>query len=292
MTWITVILLAALIHSIGNIIDKYIIGHELHDAHIGSYMHGIAGFILFGATTLIAGTLIFDPYVIGVGIFAGLIYSFNAFMYYRILEGEEVTRFIPALSLSPIFVLIIAALFLQENLTIAHYIGGILVFTGIILTSIRQMNWKSFSNPFLYLAILCSFLFAIKNISTKLVANNVDVLSLLLWIGVGMGLYSVFIRLTHHHKIENHIEKKGFHHLMITAPLAMIGSILFNIAIGMGPVSLVSFLHKTQIVFVFIFGIILDIAAPAFLEEGISKKIVMQKMSAVGLILGGSFMLI
>ncbi|MBD3270448.1 EamA family transporter [Candidatus Peregrinibacteria bacterium] len=292
MNWISIVLFAALFHAIANIFDKYIINHEVRDQYLGAFTFGLISFILFSSASIIYGSFSLDPFVIISGIFSGIVYTLGAFLYYKTLQEEEVSRFIPILSFSAVFTMLLGAIILKEEISTVHYIGAILVFSGIIVTALKHLNWDLFKKTSIYLALTAAFLYAIKNILTNVASIENGVFGLTIWIGIGALISSIFLRIFHHHKLTEKIEKKGAHHLIIACLLNVIASLLYTISLAIGPVSLVPFVHKTQIIFVFIFSVMLDMFKPEILEEQISKNILYQKVSAIFLILFGSFLLI
>ncbi len=292
MLWLPLVIIAALFHSGNNIIDKYVINHELRDPYIGSFFWGIFALLLFCSVSLIYGEITLNPLAIGIGLLSGFIYSINTFFYYKTISKEEISRVIPALSLSPVFVAIIAFFVLNEVLSVSNYIGVSLIFLGTIVVSLRHFDWKVLKNVSFRTALIISMLFAVKNVSNKFIAGDVSLFAILFWIGIGAGILAVIFRIFHHPHLKKKMEKSGSHHLMISSGMSVIGSILFTIAIIYGPVSLVTFVHKIQIIFVFLFSTILDIFKPNFLEEQISKIIIAQKATAILLILAGSYLLV
>jgi transporter family protein len=58
--------------------------------------------------------------------------------YFRALQLGDASRVAPVDKLSVVFVILLAALFLKEKMTIQHLIGGVLIVSGAVV-----MAWKS-----------------------------------------------------------------------------------------------------------------------------------------------------
>jgi len=99
-------------------------------------------------TTLSFGVLIFT-------IVVGLVRIYYTLPYFKALAVEEVSRVIPLLQLTPVFVLILSSLLLRETLKPEEYVAFGLLVLGGTLFAIRLGEGIRISRAF-YLMILSS----------------------------------------------------------------------------------------------------------------------------------------
>ena len=291
MPWIILAILAALIWSAVNIIDKFIISHELRDPILATVVFGIVSFILFGIVSLIFGNIFLSLTTIIIAIAVGVFYTIGGLFYYVELRKEEVSRFIPILSTIPIFVLIFAFIFLGERFAALTYLGIILIVLGAILVSIKKITYKvGFSATFL-IAIGAALFFALRDVLTKVATLQASIWSILFWVGIGSGLVSIFLFSLHHPHIRKQAEL-GIKHLILVAALGVTAFFIFIMAILNGPVSLVSALVGVRSLFVFIAATVLSIYWPKILKEKITKSILLQKIIAIILVIIGAILVV
>jgi len=263
----------------------------MRDPILATVIVGFVTFFGFGVISLIFGDINLSFVPMLLGIVGGIFSSFGVWSYYFSLSKEEVTRFIPIMSTSPLFVLLFAYIFLKEAFSSSIYLGIILLISGAILISVENF----LSNFKIHKAILvsfgCAFLFALRNIFMKFALTGNEIWSIFLWIGFGSFIVSFSLLLIHH----PHIRKKaelGIKHLIFVGIVGTIALFTFITAINIGPVSLTSALLELQPLFVFVGATILSIFHPEILKEKITKSIVIQKMIAVGLIVLGAVLLV
>jgi uncharacterized membrane protein len=226
------------------------------------------------------------------GMAVGFLYVFSMYFYYLSTRQAEISRLVPILTLNPIMVLIFATFLFHEIHTWMQYFGIALILIGILIASNRGHDKKALPFQALLYISLASLGFAVKNIITKAVSLGTNQnLNLLFWIGIGIGLTGLFY-LFRHGKTIRKIPNKKFVHYFLSASLAVFSSLLYSMAIMLGDVSLVSFLGRLDIIFVFIFAESLDYLSPQFLQEKLNRKIFLQKLLAVIIILIGSYYLI
>ena len=116
-----VAVLAVIIASVGQIVLK--IGLDKTNATVTFNFKSLLKFALDVA----------NPTVL-IGLF---MYFFSAFLWLIVLSELEVSRAYPILGLSYFFILVLAVIFLGESLSVLKVIGTALIFTGVILVSVR-----------------------------------------------------------------------------------------------------------------------------------------------------------
>jgi uncharacterized membrane protein len=295
MTWITFTLLAAAFQSFTYLFSKYILANENHDYYLAAFSWTLLASIAFPLIGFQIGVINYDPFFICAGILIGLLYSISFFTEFKGLHSTDVSKYVPLQSLSPVFVLFYATVFFNEILHPQNYLGIILIIFGVSITSLKR-RYKGKKRGLeldgkMLIPVLAALLFAIKNILTKYISFDTSIFSVMPWIGLGTAISAIFIFLFHRPHLRTSLQRKGFEHFFWTALSAVLGAVTFTIAINSGPVSLVSFLDKIQIVFLFVLAMFLDWLKPKFLREKFSRQILLKKLVSVFFVLIGSFLL-
>lgn len=292
MNWILLSIIVAFLYAIVHIIDKIFI-----DSHVRNYY--LASAISFFSTLLIfCGISIFktnvfnvDLNIILISFSAGLINSICVILYYYTLQKEEVSRFIPIMSLQPGFTVILSYLILAESFSGIVYLGILFILLGSLLMSIRKkVNKYKVDKILIFLLIIVTVLFALKNVLIKLGSLDTDIYVVNFWVGVAAGL--MFIMFMPKNWPKNKLEMRGSKLLLIADILSALTFFALALTLKKGPASLVTSIMQLKLVFVFIFSVIFTIYFPHILKEKISKKILLQKIIAMSIIIIGTILII
>ena len=292
MSWIILTIFAALLTAISNIVDRYLLKHETNNPKLLTELWGLISSLVFCTPALFQQNINFNWTISLGGILIGSIYLFSMLFYYTSVSQAEISRIVPILAINPIIVLIFATILFQEIFHSVQYFGIFLIILGILISSYRGKDKRIL--PFqaiLYLLIAASG-FATKNIITKALSFQViSPLNLLFWIGIGTGLASLLFFIPKLQEVLK-LSNRKFLHYFTNLSLSAFASLLFTLAITTGPVALVTFLHRLEILFVFILAESINFLYPQALQEKNNKKIFFQKFIAVIIILVGCYFLI
>jgi len=176
---------------------------------------------------------------------------------------------------------------------VAQITAFILLILGSIFITFEKQ--KSISLKSLKITALAAFLFAITFILTKYVYLNQSFWNGFLWMRIGGSLTAPFFLFSKQVRDEIFRRKSTFQKKTGTIFLGnqVVGASAFllqNWAIALVPLSFLPFINAlegTKYVFVLIFSILLSVKFPQFLKEKISKGIIVQKIIAISLIIGG-----
>ena len=290
--WVILSFIAASLWAITALINKFVLSHEMHDPILATIIDGGNVFVLFIVASFIFGKSILIPFhLVIISLLAGFFYIFSAYFYYSAVKKGEISRVTAFLSISPIFVLIFAFLFLNERLTMLNYLGIIFVVFGSFLISIKKDRSKYIFSAAFFVAIISALFIAFRDLFFKFASLQTEVLSILFWIGCGSGLMSLFLYAKHHPHVRKKA-KQGIKHLILGRFIASVSLLIFFIAISLTSVSLVSALVKIEVFFVFIAVTVLSYFYPKFIKEKINPGIFFQKLISIVLILAGAFLII
>jgi len=289
MVWVILAILSALVFAIVNLIDKIAISKELKDPIFATFIFTAIGFVFLGAVGFFVNINIPIYFILG-GIAAGAVSSLGVLFYYFLMRKEEVSSLVSLLSTTPVFVLIMAFLFLGERLFIKQYFGIIILVIGaIVLANEGKGEFKL--GRHLLAIVITIFILAVGEVFIKFVTIYFDIWPLIFWMGVGDGLFGLVLLAIHHPHIKGKA-KKGAEHLIISNILSLVAAFLLILAISLGPVSVVSALRKAQPLFVFLGATFLSITHPKILKERISKKLLEKKTLGIFIIIVGAILAI
>lgn len=292
MSWLLLVLLAALIWSLSNLSDKFIEDHEVESSALSAGVVNLTNSLFFIFVPLFFVS--FDELTSGFSwltLIAGIIYGTSRLFYFSGVKREDVSRFIPLLALIPVFVTIYSFLFLGESFSSTVYIGITMTISGAILISLEDPihTLKKFQSKVAVVAgIAAAVLLASKDISIKIISSNMNYWSIIFWLGVGLLLVSLLL-ITKGLKDKNlkNINYMGINHLIVSGSFKAVGSFLFTKAITIGPVSLVSTVVKVKPMLVFIGSTLLSRYHPEIIHEKLKRQTLIQKIAAMVVIIIG-----
>jgi len=295
MDWLIFAFVAAVFWAVGVVIDKYIITKHMQDPFSYQLLYTMAEspILLLLLFTSISSTLPWSllGIVAGFGIYPGLI------LYFKAMAIEEASRVISMWYTSPILVLLLAYVFLEEKLSLPSYLGVVFLVLGAIFISYRKEEGKKpVMSPALGLILASGVVFAGYEVLTKYVLGAIDYLSYLFWNFVGTATigFSLFCLPKIRGNFLSDIKRVNRTVLLwriVNTSLGIIASVFYYIAISGGPVSLVSAASSLEPFFVFAFTLLLSLFVPKILKEETGKRVVTIKALAIVLIVAGTWLI-
>lgn len=298
MSWLLIAIWAPLLWAFSNHIDKYLI------VRFGEGV-GIKGLITFSSLFsifIVIGTYILDPNIFSIIpinilllIISGILYTVAILLYLFALSKDETSIVTPTFQLIPVLAFILGFIFLGEMMTSKQIIGGLIVILGAVIISIDFSSFKFKKNIFL-LMVTSSFAYATYQILFKMGASE-NFYNSVFWQAVGIFISAVFLFSIKSYRQEfftifkkNALAICGFSTLVELTTVA--GNLLISKALIMAPVvAMVLMVEAFQPIFVFMLGVIFTIFVPSFGKEDISKKVIIQKIFAMSIIIFGSYFL-
>lgn len=300
MNWFIFALIGPALWALVNHIDKYIISKYFSGRGVGSLV------LFTSASGLIISffILIFGFNHLSIGVINAIVIAVNgailvaAFIpYLYALENEEASWTSTLYQLIPVFGYILGLVFLHEQLTSIQIFASLLVIIGAIAISLdfsRKMKLKA--KPF-WLMVLSSFMIAVNALIFKIVALDSNFWGTAFWEYIGGGIFGLLLfSLLPLYRVQfiATIQKAKTRVLSINliSELLNIGAKLAaNFASLLAPLVLVWVVNGLQPLIVFIYGVILTLFLPTLGKEDISKKTVVQKLSAMAVMLLGIYLL-
>lgn len=294
MLWAILAILVAFIWAVLNITDKFIITKWVREP--------FAPLIIFSIVGLISGIIIYifqgfsylSYFNIFLTVLSGTILVLTMWLYFKALKIEEVSRVIPMFYFSPLFTLILAALFLGEIFTPVKYLGILLVVFGSIFLSSGNVS-KIRVNKAFWLMILCTATVALNSVITKYLLNFADYWTVFGYGRFGAFLASIPIIYLYMPDLISSVKKHGkkvIGVITIDGTVNIISNLIFTIAISIGFVTLVNALTSLSSFFVLLIATLLTILYPNLIKERLSKKMFLTKLVIITLMFFGIVLII
>lgn len=304
--WFIISLIGYLLNAIATLISKWLLLKDLP--------HPVVFTFYIGVLNLLAVVLIpFGFYYPGfsevvLALLSGASFGLGLYLMNRALHEDQVSQVAPMIGgLQPIFVILFAWWFLPENLSLQQYIGIGILIIGSILIALEFKHRRIFgfflskreglftkSWP---LIILSSLFFGLSFATLKLVYIQQNFVSGFVWTRIGTFLFVLFlVVLTRKWPLVVKDLKgsgqpvKGL--FLVGQAAGALSFVLVAYAISIGPVTLINALQGVQYAFLFILILLLMNKNPRILDEPLKKPIIIQKVSAIFLIILGLALII
>ncbi|MDO8663423.1 MAG: DMT family transporter [Candidatus Wildermuthbacteria bacterium] len=287
--WIFFTISSAFCFAIVNIVDKYTITKWVRQPITPVIISGASSLMGILLVYLFHGFSILSYFHIFLALIPGIFYALFLILYFKALKIEEVSRVVPLLYLSPLFVSFLAALFLNEIFTPLKYSGIAFLMTGSILILSKGFFKVNLGKAF-WLILLAVFFNAIAGILTKYLLGFADFWTIFAYRNIGAVILLVPLSIVYFQELTYTAKKSGKKVIAVifaNNTLALFALFLSTIAVSIGFVSLVNALSSIQPFFVLVFTILLGAFYPNILKEEINKKVIFQKITAIALMFIG-----
>jgi drug/metabolite transporter (DMT)-like permease len=300
MNWFLIALIGPALWALVNHIDKYVISRYFTGKGVGSLvlftsMSGliISVFILiFGFSYVHISPI--NALIIGVN-GAILVAAFIPYLY--ALENEEASWASTLYQLIPVFGYVLALIFLHEELTGKQILASsVIILAAVAISLDLSQKIKLKAKPF-WLMVLSSFMIAVNALVFKIVALDSNYWGTAFWEYIGGGVFGLllfsFIPLyrTQFVATIRRGKKAVLTINLFSEFLNIAAKLAANFASLLAPLALVWVVNGFQPLIVFIYGVILTLFFPRFGKEDLSKKTVIQKLSAMCVMLAAMYFL-
>jgi len=292
--WVILSILAALFWSVNSIVDKYILTKWVKQPLIPVIILGVVGLIASFLIYLVQGFEYLSYLNLILAILSGLVSLLATIFYFKALKVEEVSKIVPFFYFSPLFVLILATIFLGEVFTFDRYIGIFLIVIGAVLITSNNHLKLRFGKAFKWM-ISSIFLFSVGYILTKYLLGFTDYWTIFAYARIGTAIGIIPIIYIYFPELVNITKKHGKKVVIamsVSETLNISAILLVTIAASMNYVTLIQSLSSTQPFFVLLFTVVLSIFFPSILKERISRSIILWKLLAIILMFIGVILII
>ncbi len=293
MNWASVAILSTATFAVVNTIDSHLLSKRMPGLRAFllpvSIFHLIYGLLSFYLVPLPEGIGIWP---VLVAVVSGVLRTIAVTIILYNLQREEVSRVIPVVYTYPIFVAIIAVLFMGETLGYLQWLAIIIVVAGAIIVSTRQSPSGStiwLGKPLLLL-FGSSLLLAMADITSKYALAYISFWNM--FSITAFCISGIFLLVSMRPHILSQLSSMERRNsamalLAFNETLAPVGIVLLFWALERGLVSLVSTIASSRPVFVVIFALILSRVLPGFLEWETGKGMLALRLVAIAMIFSG-----
>jgi uncharacterized membrane protein len=292
--WFYFALLSSLLISGVNIVDKILISDYRIPPLVyvlvisATSLMPLVTLPFFTLTALSLGVLLFTVVV-------GFVRIYYTLPYFKALSVEEVSRVIPLLQLTPIFVLILSSLLLHETLTPQDYVAFAFLVLGGTLFAIRLGKGIRISLAF-YLMIISSFLLAVYSVGLKYLYSTEDFFTIFMWVQIAG--FIAFFQLLSLRPLRGSLvttykttSRRIGAILVAEQAVAYVSVFFYSYAIAHGPITLISSVGAMQPLFVLLFATIVSYRFPRVLREELTKMDIALKGLGLVAIFAGTYLI-
>ncbi len=292
MNWANAALLSAAILAIVNVLDSHLVSKRFPSLRSFLLIVGIIQ-IAYGLSLALLQPLpdgVSSTHV-GYAVLSSLVRTAAIIILLDALQHGEVSTVIPVVYTYPVFVAIIAFVFLGERLEWQQWLAIAIVVVGVVLISMRRAPSRiQIGRTRSALVMLCSPLFACADVMGKVALEQITFWNLF-WIGAAV-MGGVFVAVSLRRSTLQciaalHQGRISLGLLIGNEVLAPVGVVISYWALEHGPVSLVSTLVGTRPLFVLLYALVLSRFAPEFLFWSGGRNLVIMRVLATGLIVAG-----
>ncbi|MFZ2150020.1 MAG: DMT family transporter [Minisyncoccia bacterium] len=301
--WFLIALIAPLLWSIVNHLDKYLLSKYLKSRGVGALFifSALSSVLVLPFLVYFYHSTLFDISSLDLWtlLFVGFLSAGALYFYLEGMNEEEASIVVPLFQLVPVFGYFLSYFILGESLNTSQLFASLLIMFGIIALTIEidADNNVSLKTKVLVLITISSFLFALHDTLFKKVALVESFWIAVFWQYVSLCIVGVFIFIfvkkfrNDFTEMFSHSGIKIFSLNVAGEVLYIIGNLANNFATLLAPVAVVLVVSSYQPLFVFIIGIFLTVFLPNISIEKISRKHLVHKLVSILIIVIGSYFL-
>lgn len=302
MNWFLIALIAPVLWSTVNHIDKHLLSKHQEGRGVGAILIFsslssivILPFIAFFYRSQIFSISFNDFLTL---LFIGFLGALAFYFYLKGMEIEEASIVIPLFQFDPIFGYVLSYFILKESLVLPQILSALLILLGILILSVEIdiENKFRFKKRVLSLIMISSFFFALNGVLFKKLALADSFWISIFWQYVGITLFGIIILLFFKKFRQDFMALIGAPRRLLalnafSESMYIIGGVANNFALLMAPVALVFVVNSYQSFFVFIIGVTLTKIFPQFITEKITTRHFFHKLISIIIILIGTYFL-
>lgn len=300
MNWFIIAILAPLFWAVSNFIDKFLISKYFKSDTGTLVMY--SSLIGLPIAILIA---IFKPEVLSLNLITALLVIFNSFLfllylfpYFKALSKADASIVVPLFQMIPVFSYFMAFFLLGESLSLIQIIGSLIIILGSIGISLKIDGKRTrLKKDVLFLILLASFLVALNSLFFKFFAIDVSFWVVSFWQYLGFFIFGlilfVFVK-SYRKNFLSSFERNSVSIIrlnIVNEVFNISALIILSFATLLAPLTLVWVINGFQPIFAFSIGIVLSLIYPHLIKENLDKKVIIQKIFFILMILAGAYLL-
>ena len=295
MIWVLYALGSAITFSLVSTLDKVLLQRYIPNSRVFIILVGFVQVLLALCVLPLASFTGYGADDAAIAIGSGLVTGAYLILLFWAISLQDVSRVVPVASTYPIFIAVIAQFFLGEELGVLAWTGICVTVAGVGLMSFgptaRASDMGNGQTMVFALLVTASLLFGLSQIMSKVVADDMDVWTLLMWrmLGAAAVCIALLVRTQVVPEIMRTLRNpSAVGLLLLTEGALVLVAMVFTLeAIYNGPVSLASTVMATRPLFVFGLGIVLSMGASNVLNEPLEGRILATKVLAIAMMVAG-----
>ncbi len=301
MQWFFIALIAPVVHSIANFVDKILLSKYFRNFNLFVFIiySAVTSIIMLPIFLFLGGieVLQISSNNIFLLVAAGVCEAVAIYFYLFALYREDASVVVPFFQLIPVVSFILSRLILKETLSAQQIIGSIVIILGAALLSVEIEEGKKikFRHFVILSMIIMAFLMAISGVLFKLVALGNNFWLSNFWETLGFALVGCSIFIFRRKDRKSFFSSIKIHKYKITLAVLLSefftlgGNVSLNYAFLLAPIALVRVVEGYQPIFVLVFGIIITKMFPRILQEKMGWRNLIPKILAIVIVFIGSY---
>lgn len=289
MMWAWLALVATIIFGAGKILDKVVVTGYYRGVAPILMLIGLMDLLFAGVFYAAGGGVLRFGDAQAVAFLGGIVFIWALYFYFRGLRREELGRFVPLLHTKPLFVALLALVFVGEVLTLQKYAGILVVVAGAAAISFKKVKGRQKMSRALAFVLASVVLLSIQLVMVKWVLGHIGYWEMLLhtFLGTFASSLALFGGRGNRERFVGFIRDRGGGLLALNNVAAAVALVINAVAISLGPVALVATINAVQPLFVLLLAVGFSLWKPYVLEEDIGGPVMVQKLLGTLLILVG-----
>lgn len=294
MSWLYLSLMAPLLWSLSNILDKFAIEHITSNYISFIFLLSIGNIFFAAFIYIFLDTSEIDIFFASLNILSGLAIFLQYFSYSYSLEDMDVSVVIPIHQSEPLFVLAASMLIFNAFPTYEQAVGFFLIIGGILTLCMSQKTIRGLGQKrHIAMIFLSAFFGAISTILSDeiLKSKNLEFVLLFNFSGYALGGILLLLIPTWRKLITQDLKKLNIRQIGIFGATNLFdvgGYIFFMAALAVGGgAALVSVIVSIHPLFVLFFGVIATRLFPNFISEDIAPSGILRKSISILIIISG-----
>ena len=282
MLWLILAIGSYFLNAVVSLVDKFLLSNKVKSPFVYAFYSGVLTSVVFVLWPPYFSLL--SPDLTIIALFAGACFFVAVFFFYSAVLQGEVSSVVPVVGgISPVVVFVLSFIFLGERLPPRWLLGFSALVLGTLLFTLgkgKKVSAYSFAAAVFFAA---SFFFS------KIVFDGTVFLNGFIWTRIGAILPPIILLFfPFFRKIllrsDFNVKKRSFFLFVSNKGLSAVAFLLFNYAIALGSVTIISAVQGVQYVFLFVLTLVFSAYFPRIISESLRREVIIQKIAGIALI--------
>jgi len=296
--WLFLSLLAPFVFALTQFIDKYLIDKRIRDPWLITVLGGFGSILVAGGIILLHGFQLISIMQIALLLGAGASLTYYLIPYFGALASDDTSNVTPLFQFVAPITLIFAFIFLKEQLTRQQLFAFGLLFAGGIFLASQTGTAKGIFTlrKSFWLMIAASIIATISGILFKMVSNQIDFVTTMIYVNIGAAIasFSLIFKPSLRKGFIKQVRKLSigvWFLIFIDEGLNISAEMILLLAVSLAPVSLVNAIGGIQPLYIILIAVFLSIVFPKVIKEDLGKGTLLRKVISIAMICIGVYLL-